>query len=113
MSKTQDKDETMVYVTRKANSDKRWHSTDDPKECYNAPENAHSMELWKIEGHYQPCAICTDRNPDRKHNNNGTEFECSGCGQMEWLAATGVRTLHACHECGDVMNWERVEDVRQ
>jgi len=110
MSKT--RDTQTVYFTRKAESDKRWHTTKDQDECYNAPDDPKSLEKWKLKGMYKPCAICTDAESDNAHNANQAEYECERCGTQDRLGCTGVRTLHACQECNDVTSWERIEDVR-
>jgi len=114
MSKSkQSRDTRTVYITRNAKSDKRWHSTDDPEECYNTPEDCKAIELWKLKDMYEPCAICSGEDPDTTHNCNQARFKCSGCGQEQRLGVTAVRTLHGCKDCEDVTNWERIDDVRQ
>lgn len=108
MSKAEQTRTKTVYLSRKADTNKHYH---EDHNCYNLPERHREIEFAKIKGHYDACAACADAS-GQVHNSNQADYECAGCHSQERLGATGVRTLHACHECGDVTSWERIENVR-
>jgi len=99
-------DSETVYITPGMHSNNVWHV--DPENCPNANDSDTKQKAKRlIEPTYRPCSICAGG--DKGHNTKRALYECSGCGKRAKKSSTGVRTKTACHECNEIIRWERVD----
>jgi len=89
-----------VWTTRGSNTTNHYHEDQD---CFNCPQDARAIALWKIQSTHDPCGRCSDGEGEKRK----TEFVCMECGEMKELTSAASRTQSQCYECGELRGFER------
>lgn len=91
-----------VLISRRDGSDQAYHVDDD---CYNLPDEYRELPKAQATCTYRACGRCCDDVEDTKTSVNG--YECVECGNQTLIGSRGIRTLHACQDCGEVTTYEK------